>query len=178
MALFARRRWPWAAAAAVLVAAVVGLAFWLIAGGDREDEPYPVADPTDVGAYETILTPASDPPPYETPAPVAVAAVLTAPDAELKTFADQTVAATSVNVLSRVGPSVAWIGDDAANRVLLLLVGTEHPFAFGPGAKLTFTGAVRTASKGLGQQLGLSGEDLKEFERQGTYVEVETYTEG
>ena len=176
MALFARRRWPWAVAAAVVLAGVVGLAFWLIAGRDS-DEPHPVADPTDVGAYETILTPASDPPAFETPAPVEVRAVLTAPDPELRTYADQTVAATSVNVLSRVSPSVAWIGDDPANRVLLLLVAAEHPFAFGPGAKLTFTGSVRLASKGLGQQLGLSGQDLAEFERQGTYVEVEAYTE-
>ncbi|HEV2888895.1 MAG TPA: hypothetical protein VGX28_00815 [Frankiaceae bacterium] len=176
MALFVRRRWPLVAAAAVVVAALVALAVWLVAGRDSGPSAKP-RDPLDVGGYETTFTPGVDPTePSPTPA-VAIEAVLTAPDDELRTYADQAVAATSVTVLKRVSPSVAWVGDSPANRVLLLLVATEHPFAFGPGARLTFTGSVRRAAPGTGQQLGLTGEELADFERQGTYVEVETYAE-
>lgn len=177
MALFVRRRWPkWVAAAAVVAALVWG-AVWLVGGRDTGPSAAP-RDPLDVGGYETTFTPAVEPSePSPTPA-IAIEAVLLAPDAELKSYADQSVTATSVTVLRRVSASVAWIGDSPAARVLLLLVGTEHPFAFGPGAKVTFTGTVRPAGQGLGQQLGLSGEELADFERQGTYVEVETYVDG
>ncbi|HEX8001510.1 MAG TPA: hypothetical protein VF519_02315 [Mycobacteriales bacterium] len=170
MALFVRRRWPLVAIAAVVVAALAGGAFWLLAG--RSDGP------KDPFASDVETTPGIDlTEPSATP-PVAIEAVLAAPDAELRTYAEQAVAATSVTVLRRVGPSVAWVGDSAANRLLLLLVATEHPFTFGPGAKVTFTGSVRRAAPGLGKQLGLTGEELADFEKQGTYVEVETYVEG
>ncbi len=112
-----------------------------------------------------------------TPA-IAIEAVLVAPDNELRTYADQAVAGTSVTLHKRISPSVAWIGDSPANRVLLLLVATENPFTFEPGAKLTFTGSVRRAAPGVGAQLGLIGAELEDFEKQGTYVEVESYTEG
>ena len=177
MALFVRRRWPTWVAAAAAVALLAGGTYWLVEG--RGDGKHPVADPTDVGAYETILTPAADPPESAEPPPVvAVEAVLTASDAEVKTYADQTVTATSVPVLRRVNPSAAWIGDSPANRVLILLVATEHPFTFGQGARVTFTGSARRAGPGFGKDLGLAGEELADFERQGTYVEVTEYVEG
>jgi hypothetical protein len=187
MALFVRRRWPSRVAAAVVVLALVALVWWLVAGRDSSEPsagkpaasgPGPTADPLDVKAYESELTPAADPPEGpETPAPVALAAVLAASDAELKTYADQSVSAASVPVLRRIDPSTAWVGDDPAHRVLLLLSSPEHPFAFEAGARLTFTGAARRAGAGFGRQLGLTGEELADFDRQGTYVEVEQYTE-
>lgn len=176
MTLFVRRRWPLAAAAAVVVAVIVAVVAWLVAGrGDPEGAP---RDPLDVGGYETTFTPGVEPTEPSATPPVAIEAVLSAPDNELRTYADQAVTATSVTVLRRISPSVAWVGDSPANRVLLLLVATEHPFAFQPGAKVTFTGSVRRGAAGLGKQLGLTGEELADFERQGTYVEVETYVEG
>lgn len=177
MAMFVRRRWPYVAAA-VVVAALVAVAIWLVAGRGG-DEPQPVADPGDVRAYESELTPAASAPEGpETPTPIAVEAVLAAPDNELKTYADQPVAATSVTVLRRISPSVAWVGTDPANRVLLVLVAVENPFTFADGSKVTFTGTARRSAAGFGKQLGLTGAELADFERQGTYVEVETYTVG
>ena len=173
MALFVRRRWPKVAAAVAGVAAL-GLVVFLV-----------VRDPSS-GAPSSRRTPGFDDlveqpslPPETTPPPIAVAAVLTAPDAELKTYADQPVAGTSVSVLAPVGPSAAWIGDSAEDRLLLVLVGVENPFAFTAGDRVTFTGVVRHgATAEFGTSLGLSAADAAAFAKQGAYVEVTGYVAG
>lgn len=171
-----RRPWPLLAAAAV-GALLTALVFWATgAGGDGDRAAHPTADSTDVDAYNTVLTPpveASTP----APPPVPIATVLTASDADLKTFVGQEVAAAPANALRRIGPNAAWVGDSAVNRVLVLLVGAEKPFSFQPGAKLTFTGLVTAASPELGKQLGLTGEELADFQRQGVMVEIGAYTQ-
>jgi hypothetical protein len=170
MALFVRRRWP-KVVAAVAVVLALGAGGWLLlrpdgSGPDAAPAPFATATSEQPGPVDT-------PPP---PAPVAMAALLTATDAELKTYADQAVEAAGVKVLSRVSPSVAWVGEGPATRVLLVLVGTERPFAFAAGARLSFGGAVRLAAPGASAGLGLTGADAAELARKGAYVEIETYT--
>jgi hypothetical protein len=183
MALFVRRRWPWWVAAAVAVLALVAGAVWLLGGSDGSPDSSPAVsappdtDPTDVGAYETVLTPPVEPT-QPTPASVDLAEVLAASDSELKAYDGKTVAANRVNVLRRVSGSAAWVGDDAANRVLVLLVSPETTFAFEAGTRLTFSGTVARATPGTGKQLGLTGAELADFEAQGTYVEVTAFTAG
>jgi hypothetical protein len=176
---FLRRAWPLlaAAAAGALLTALVFLLTDVGGDGDGGTVAQPTADSSDVGAYNTVLTP-----PVEqstsAPPPVPIGTVLTASDADLKAFVGQDVAAAPVNVLRRIGPSAAWVGDSAANRVLVLLVSPENPFTFEAGAKLTFTGTVAAASAELGKQLGLKGEELADFTHQGTIIEVGAYSRG
>lgn len=179
MAVFVRRRWPAVVAAVAVLALLGGLGTWLVTRdpSGRAAPNLSPADPLDASAYDIEVTP-GETPPETTPTAIDIAALLTASDAELKTYADQRVAATSVRVLRRVGPSAAWIGTSETSRVLLFLVATEHPFTFAPGAELTFTGTGMLASPGFGRQIGLTGEELADFERQGTYVEVTEYVEG
>lgn len=165
--MFRRRRWP-RVLAAVAVAAAIGVPVWLV----TRDSPAPVADDPEI--IETA-SPIPDP----TPSSVALATVLAAPDAKLRTYAESTVQADGVNVLSVVGPSAAWIGDTPADRVLIVLVGADAKgFAFAAGTAMTFTGAVRAATADFGTALGLMGADSAEFARQGAYVEVTDYTVG
>ena len=173
MALFVRRRWPKVAAAVVVVAALVAVVL-LVAGGDGGGgSPRATRSP---GFDDILESPQS--PPETTPPPVALPAVLTASDAELRTYTDQSVAATSANVLRPVGPSAAWLGDTDKDRVLLVLVATENPFEFRAGDKVTFTGVVQRGTPEFGKSLGLTGEDAAEFAKQGAYVEVSTYVVG
>jgi hypothetical protein len=104
--------------------------------------------------------------------------VLTASDAELRPYTDQHVAATSAAVFRPIGPSAAWVGEDAANRVLLVLVATENPFAFKAGDRVTFDGVVQRGTPEFGTSLGLTGADAAEFAKQGAYVEVTSYVTG
>ena len=172
MTLFVRRRWPKVAAAVAAVALVVLAVVLLTRSDGSPGTPTGTAAPTDDDTVVETAEPLTDPP---TSPPVAMTAVLSASDGELRTYEGRAVAAAGVPVLRRVGPSVAWVGA-GADRVLLVLVATEHPFAFGPQAKLTFTGTVHQASPGAARAFGLSGADAAEFERQGAYVEVTTYT--
>jgi hypothetical protein len=173
MDLFVRRRWP-LVTAAVAALAVVALGVWLLARGGSAGSPAAGPSPTPVPTGDDVIVetaePLSDPP---TSPPVAMDALLAAPS-ELKSYAGRGVTATDVPVLERIGPSVAWVGT-ARNRLLIVLVATEHPFAFGPGAPLTFTGSVHRASPGSSRTFGLSGADAAAFEAQGAYVEVTEY---
>lgn len=174
-----RRPWPLLAAAAV-GALLTALVFLLTdvgdGGGKGGSVAQPTADSSDVGAYNTTLAPGVD---ISTspPAPVPIATLVAASDADLKTFVGQSASAAPVNVLRRVAPNAAWVGDSAANRVLVLLIGGDKPFGFQAGAKLTFTGNVTAAAPDLGKQLGLTGEELADFQRQGTIVEITDYTQ-
>lgn len=161
MALFRRRRWPWVAAVAAVLALAGGV--WLLARGSGDAKPFD---------YDATTTPGVDLPDPTTPPPVPLSSVAGA----LKAHLEQGVTATAT-VQSRVGPSVAWVTTDAGQRVLLLLVSTEHPFAFAPGTAVTFTGTVKATTPGFGNAIGLRGADAAELDRQGAYVEVEAYTE-
>ena len=160
MALFRRRRWPWVAAVAAVLALVAGI--WFLARGDGPATPFD---------YDATTTPGVDLPDPTTPPPVPLSSVAGA----LKAHVEQGVTATAT-VQSRVGPSVAWVTTDQGQRVLLLLVSTEHPFAFAAGTAVTFTGTIKAATPGFGSAIGLRGADLEAFERQGAYVEVESYS--
>jgi hypothetical protein len=166
MALFVRRRWP-KVLAAVGVLALVVLVVVLMT---RDSSPSPRSGTGDPDVVET-----GEPVPDATLPAGSLAAVLTASDAELKTYAEQTVVAEGEPVLSVVGPSAAWLGRSAQDRVLLVMVGTAQTFDFPAGTRLSFTGTVKRTSSGFGKALGLTGADNAEFERQGTYVEVEAY---
>jgi hypothetical protein len=172
MALFVRRRWPKVAAAVAVVLAVV-LVVFLLTRDSSPSGPSGARDPV----FGDVVTPGETPAETTAP-PVALPAVLTASDAELRTFTDQRVAATSANVLRPVGPSAAWVGDDDADRVLLVLVATEHPFEFKAGDHVTFDGVVQRGTPEFGTSLGLTGADAAEFAKQGAYVEVTTYAVG
>ena len=161
MTLFVRRRWPAVAAALAVVAAIV-LAVALL---NRDSSP-----PGDPDVLET----AEPLPTLSTPAPVPISTVLAAA-ADVKAYDDTNVTASSVNVLSVVGPSAVWVGDTAADRVLVVLVSTEKPFSFAAGTALSFTGTVRLGSPEFGKALGLTGADDAEYRRQGAYVEITSY---
>jgi hypothetical protein len=167
MALFVRRRWPTVAGAAVVVAALVVAAILLT----RHDDARPGA-----AAFPTVT---SEPPgPVDTPSPtppMPLAAALAAPDPVLHTYAERDVTASGVPVLRRLGPTTAWVGGSAADRLLVVLVGVEHPFAFGTGARLSFDGAFRAADANTARGLELTGADAAELVRQGVYVEVTAY---
>lgn len=173
-----------AVAVVVVLAMVAGLAALLVTqalsgddGSPRSGKTVAPADPLDASAYDIELTPGTTP--SESAEPAAdIGPMLVASDAALKGYAGQRVSAKSVGVLRRIGPSAIWVGTSAADRVLVLLVSTEHPFAMDAGAKVTFTGAGATASPNLGKELGLTGEELADFQRQGTYLEVTEYAEG
>jgi hypothetical protein len=169
-ALFVRRPTWLKALLALLVVAAIALVAIL---ATRDGGSSPVAAPS----FEPL--PSSEPPgPVDTPSPppaVPMTALLTASDAELKTYDGQPVAASTVNVLARVGPSVAWVGQGAATRLLVVLVSTTDPFTFSAGRRLSFSGTVRRAAPGASKDLGLTGADAAELERQGVYVEIETY---
>lgn len=172
-----RRPWPLLAAAAVgaLLTALVFLLTDVGDGGGGGTVAQPSADSSDVGAYNSVLTSPVD---ISTspPAPVPMTQLVAASDADLKTFVGRDASATAMNVLRRIAPNAAWVGDSAANRVLVLLIGGEKPFTFDAGAKLTFTGTVTAASPDLGKQLKLTGEELADFQRQGTIVEITEYS--
>ena len=171
MALFVRRRWPTVAAAVAVVVALAALGVFVVlrSGGDP-------APRREVG-FDDVLEPPSLPP-ETTPPAIPLAAVLAAPDAQLRTYAEQPVAATSATVLRPIGPSAAWVGDSDANRVLLVLVAVENPFSFRAGDRVTFTGTVRRGTPEFGRSVGLTGADAAEFARQGTYVEITSYVVG
>lgn len=166
MALFVRRRWP-KVLAAVGVLALVVLVVVLMT---RDSSPARRAGSGDPEIVET-----GEPVPDPTLPAAGLAEVLTASDAELKTYAEQTVVADGESVLSVVGPSAAWLGNSPEHRVLIVMVGTAQTFDFPAGTRLSFTGTVKRTSSGFGKALGLTGADNAEFERQGTYVEVEAY---
>ena len=163
MAHFAPRRWPKVAAAAAVLAVAAG--GWLAFHDDRPHRTG-LDDPTVV---EPAVTPTETPSP--TPS-LTLDAVLGNP----KGYVDQGVLATSAVVIERLGPSLAWVGT-TEQRVLLVLVATEHPFTFSPGAHVSFIGTVRKAPKGFGRSVGLDAADAAEVEGQGTYVETESYAE-
>lgn len=171
MALFVRYR-PWMKFVLFLLT-VAAIVFGMSLLRAR-----PNINPRAPESFEPV--PSSEPPgPVDTPPPsppVPIATVLAASDAQLKAYDGRTVEATSVNVLSRPGPTVAWIGNTPADRVLLVLVATTGPFKFSPGAHLTFTGTVRRAAPGAGKDFEMSAADSAELDRQGAYVEVELYT--
>lgn len=173
MALFVRRRWPKVAAAVAVVAALAVGVFVLTRdddGGGRSGSRPPAG-------FDTVVEP-GETPLETTPPPVALPAVLTASDAELRTYTDQQVAATSATVFRTIGPSAAWVGDDAENRVLLVLVAVENPFTFKAGDRVTFTGVVQRGTPDFGKSVGLTGADAAEFAKQGAYVEVTSYVVG
>lgn len=168
MTLFVRRRWPKVVAAVGVLAVLAGVVAWLVT---RDSDPAASRIPDDDVVLRT-----GDPVPDPTPPSVELAAVLAAPDARLTTYAEKTVDAPGVLVLSVVGPSAAWVGESTTDRVLIVLVSTTAKgFDFEPGVRLSFTGTVRKAETGFGAALGLSGADNAEFERQRAYVEVDEY---
>jgi hypothetical protein len=167
MALFVRRRWP-KVAAAVAVLLVLVLVVLLVRGGSDdgsgssarggdpavEETEVPVPDPTlDAGSFPALLT---------------------APDSELKTYVDQQVTADGVPVQAVAGPSAVWVGESAADRVLVVTTGDEA-FRVSPGTRLAFTGVVRPGEAEFASSLGVKGGDLAEFRKQAVYVEVERY---
>jgi len=166
VALFVRRRWP-KVAAAVAVPLVLLLVVLLLVrdsgsgsgarGGDPavEETEVPVADPTlEAGSFPALLT---------------------APDAELKTYEEQQVTADGVPVHKVAGPSAVWVGESAADRVLVVTTGDQAFTAVAPGTRLAFTGVVRRGEAEFASALGVAGADLAEFRKQGVYVEVERY---
>lgn len=165
MALFVRRRWP-KVLAAVGVLALVVLVVVLMT---RDSTP------SARGTGDPDIVETGEPVPDPTLPSAGLAEVLTASDAELRTYAEQTVVADGESVLSVVGPSAAWLGNSPEHRVLIVMVGTAQTFDFPAGTRLSFTGTVKRTSSGFGEALGLTGADNAEFERQGTYVEVEAY---
>jgi hypothetical protein len=162
--LFARRRWPKVAAAAAVLAAL-GAGGWLVLRDDKA-KPTGLDDPTVV---ETATYPTETPSP--TPS-LALTTVLANPRGHL----DQGVLATSAVVIERLGPSVAWVGT-SEQRILLVLVSTEHPFTFSPGAHVSFIGTVKRAPAGFGHSLGLDSADAAEVDGEGAFVETESYAE-
>ena len=118
----------------------------------------------------------ADPVPEPSPDTVALTSVATSADFER--YESRKVTATSVKVLTVVGPSAAWIEPTAGRRVLLVLVGATEAFTAKAGATVSFTGIVQRAGPGFGEALGLSGADLQAFERQGGYVETDAVAVG
>lgn len=158
MALFVRRRWPKAVAA-------VGVAGALFLGG-----AWLTAD--DAGRP---TRPAGANAPLDTLPAVALDALLTAPDAELARYHEHRVTAPEVPVQRVVNRELAWIGESAADRVLVVLMSTDRPFRFAAGTRLSFVGRVRPLRPGYASVLGLRGDDLAEATGQATYVEVYEY---
>jgi hypothetical protein len=168
MALFVRRRWPKVLAALAAVAVLV-VAVVVLTRPSHDAAPPPFGAPLQT----------SEPPgPVDTPSPtpaVPLGALLTASDPELRTYADQAVSADGVRVYAPVGPSAAWVGSSAAERLLVVLVGADTPFRVSSGTRLTFDGFVRTADASAAKVFGLHGADAAELARQGVYVEVAAY---
>jgi len=165
MALFRRRRWPRAVAAVAVLAVVVAVAVAL-----TRSPPKPAAVPEIVETAEPVPDP--------TPDSVALAAVLSASDATLRSYADKQVAADGVRVLSVPGPGAAWVGTSASDRVLVVIAGVGQSFAgIAAGTPVSFTGTVRLmdARSGFGKALGLGAADDAELERQRAYVEVTAF---
>ncbi|HVF04427.1 MAG TPA: hypothetical protein VNA20_06280 [Frankiaceae bacterium] len=170
MAMFVRRRWPWAVAAVGVVAVVVLAAVLLLRGGD-DPAPAPGAGTGDPDIVET-----AEPVPDPTSPSVALDALLVAPDAELARYADHELTANAVPVQSVVGPDAVWIGDSPEDRVLVVLTNADKPFGNDAGVtRLTFVGTVKPLSPDFAKALGLSGADLREATAQRTFVEISDY---
>lgn len=169
MAMFRRRRWPWAVAAVVVVAAVALTAFLLL----RDDDP-PARPAAPTGDPDVVET--ADPVPDPTSPTVTLEALLAAPDARLARYANREVTATGVVVQAVVAPDVVWIGDSRERRVLVVLTNPDKPFAAGAkGTRITFTGTVKPLSPDFAKAIGLTGADLREAVAQRTFVEIGGY---
>lgn len=162
MALFVRRRWPKVVAAVAVVGALAFGGWWLLV---RDPAPKPPAPLTE-GDVET-----ADPVPEPSPDTVAFDAVLSG---DLGRYEGHQTSATSVRVLSVVGPSAAWVGPSSTQRVLLVIVATE-PFSFQAGATVSFTGTVQRTTPAFGRALGLSAAEAARLDG---YVEVSAVATG
>lgn len=165
MALFVRRRWPKVAAAVAVVLAIV-LAVVLLTRSDSSDGDGALP-PGIVETEEPVPDPTLDARPFD--------ALLAASDADLKTYEDTAVSASSVAVQAVPGVSAAWVGPSAADRVLVVLVSPDQAFRVPVGTPVSFTGTVRRADPAFAAALGVKGADLRELRRQGVYVEIDGF---
>lgn len=168
MGTFARR--PAVIAAAGLLAAVaVLLAIWTTRGSD------PAAAPIGVETGDPEIVDSGEPVPDETLPPVTYDALLAASGGSLARYDAHELRAESVPVFEVAGPEAVWIGQSAARRVLVVLVGAPQPFRVKAGDRMSFTGLLARADAEFGAALGLKGDDLRTFRRHGVYVEISEY---